>query len=140
MLLTDKRVFLVEDNQSNAAIIHLLVEQEGGRVFRGRWGGKDTLNLLQKSLPIDVLLIDLMLPQGITGGDVLRDIRQIPEAKHIPAIAVSASDPAIAIPQVQRQGFNGFIAKPVDFDLFAAQIAAVLNGKPVWVTGRDLEV
>ena len=139
MLLTDKRIFLVEDNQGNAAIIQMLLEQEGAKVFRGRWGGEGTIELLRRYLPLDIILMDLMLPNGITGYDVFDDIRAVPDAHDIPVVAVSASDPSMAIPKVRAKGFAGFIPKPVDFEGFAKQIADVLDGVAVWNIGRIME-
>ena len=51
--LSNKRVFIVEDDQANAAIIQMLLEQSHCRVFRGRWGGQDTLDLLKRYSPIE---------------------------------------------------------------------------------------
>lgn len=139
MRLKGKRVFLVEDNQGNAAIIQMLLEQEDARVLRGRWGGSDTLSLFQKYLPIDVILLDLMLPNGITGYDVFDLIRAQPEMQEIPIIAVSASDAATAIPKARAKGFNGYIAKPLDFMRFSDQVADILEGNKVWDLGRLME-
>jgi two-component system cell cycle response regulator DivK len=139
MLLTDKRIFLVEDDQGNASIIQMLLEQEGAKVFRGRWGGEGTIALLRKYSPIDIILLDLMLPGGITGYDVFDDIRAIPEMRSIPIVAVSASDPSMAITKVRAKGFAGFIAKPVDFENFAKQVADILDGVAVWNIGRIME-
>ena len=138
--LEDKRIFMVEDNQGNAAIIQMLLEQSNARVFRGRWGGTETLDLLEKYSPIDVILMDLMLPNGVTGFDVFHMIREQPEMVDIPIIAVSASDPSSVLPKVRATGFAGFIAKPVDFTHFADQILAVLNGTDRWHLNRNMEL
>lgn len=137
MQLMAKRIFMVEDNQGNAAIIQMLLEQDGATILRGRWGGPDTLRLLQKHLPIDIILLDLMLPNGITGYDVFDEIRALPNFSDIPIVAVSANDPAVAIPKVRAKGFAGFIAKPVDFDNFSGLVADVLDGHSVWHIGRN---
>lgn len=137
--IRDKRIFMVEDNQANAAIIQMLLEQEYAKVIRGRWGGQETLNLLRQNLPIDVILMDLMLPNGVTGFDVFEMIREIPEFKQIPVIAVSASEPAVAVPKVRTMGFSGFIAKPIDFMRFGDQICAVLDGTDRWHINRNME-
>jgi len=139
MKLTGKRIFLVEDNPGNAAIIQMLLEQEGAKVLRGGRGGSETIALLQKYLPLDIVLLDLMLPQGLTGYDVFDAIRAQPGTQRIPIVAVSASVPADTIPHVRRKGFNGFIAKPVDFMLFGDQVRSIMEGKAVWHIGRIME-
>jgi len=139
MLLEGKRVFLVEDNQGNAAIIQLLLEQDGAKVLRGRWTG-DITSLLSKKMPLDAILLDLMLPHGVTGYDLFDQIRKDSKFDGIPVVAVSASDPAGAISKVRKQGFAGFIAKPVNFENFAEQIATILGGEQVWYTGHNIDV
>lgn len=138
--LEGKRIFMVEDNQGNAAIIQMLLEQSRANVFRGRWGGAETLKLLEKYSPIDVILMDLMLPNGITGFDVFTMIREQEEMADIPIIAVSASDPSSVLPKVRDMGFAGFIAKPIDFTSFADQILSVLNGSDRWHLNRHMEI
>ena len=131
MLLQDKRIFMVEDNLANKAIQTLLLEQQGAKVVIERWG-KRTIEILQRNMPIDLIILDLMFPYEITGYDVFEAIRGVPEFKHIPIVAVSASNPSEAIPRTRSAGFNGFIGKPVDFDRFPSQIAEILAGQLVW--------
>ncbi len=138
--LSNKRVFIVEDDRANAAIIQMLLEQTHCLVFRGRWGGNDTLDLLKKYAPIDLILMDLMLPNGVTGFDVYEMVRAIPGMENVPVIAVSASDPSVVLPKVRDMGFSGFIAKPVDFLKFPEQILAVLEGTDRWHLNRNMEI
>lgn len=138
--LNNKRIFMVEDDPANAAIIQMLLEQCHATVIRGRWGGSDTLDILKKHCPIDVILMDLMLPNGVTGFDVYALVREIPGMEEIPIIAVSASDPSVVLPRVRDMGFSGFIAKPVDFIKFPDQVLAVLKGTDRWHLNRNMEI
>jgi len=132
MLLKGKRIFLTEDNLTNRSVIQLLLERDGAVFAFERWGF-DTLERLQKFAPVDIILLDLMLPNGVTGFDLYDQIRGLPDFQHIPIVAVSAKDPSIAIPEVQAKGFNGFIAKPINRLRFAQQIAWAIEGKPIWI-------
>lgn len=133
MELKDKRIFIVEDNIGNRAIAQMLLEQHGARIQFNRWGEGVAQNL-KDFLPVDLIILDLMLPRGITGFDIFGDIREIPEFAGIPIIAVSAADPSTAIPEAQERGFNGFISKPIDFQLFPRQIARIIAGEEIWHT------
>ena len=132
MLLKGKRIFLTEDNLTNRSVIQLLLERDGAVFAFERWGF-DTLERLQKFGPVDIILLDLMLPNGITGLDLYDQIRSVPAFNEVPIVAVSAKDPGIAIPEVQAKGFNGFIAKPINRLRFTQQVAWVIEGKSVWV-------
>ena len=129
--LEGKRIFIVEDNFANRAIEQLLLEQAGAKIVYERWG-TETVKRLRQFMPVDIILLDLMFPNGVTGYRVFNDIRAHSEFQYIPIVAVSATDPSSGIPLTQRHGFNGFISKPVDFDRFAEQVGEVIKGQTVW--------
>lgn len=131
MLLKGKSIFMVEDDLANRAISQMLLSNEGAKVAFERWG-KYTLSEMKKAAPIDIVLLDLMLPNEISGYDVFLEIRAEEDFKAIPIVAVSAADPETAIIKTKELGFSGFITKPVGFRDFAKQIADILDGKNIW--------
>lgn len=132
MLLRGKRIFIVEDKLKTTAIAQTLLEREGARVLVERWGTEMQL-FLKIYGPMDMILLDLTLPGNVSGFDVFRELHQIYQFARIPIVAVSAADPATAIPQTQALGFAGFISKPVDLLLFAKQIERILSGESLWI-------
>ena len=130
-MLQGKRIFIIEDNLSNRAVAQILLEQHGAVTAIDRWG-QEAVQRLQEFTPVDIILMDLMLPGGITGFDVFDEIRRYPEFDQIPVVAVSAADAALAIPEAQKRGFAGFISKPLDFNLFPQQIARMIEGEKIW--------
>lgn len=131
MLLKDKRIFITEDNLTNRSVMQLLLEQEGATVSFERWG-RDTERRLKAFAPVDIVLLDLMFPNNVSGFDVFDQIRELPEMRGIPIVAVSAKTPDTAIPETQAKGFDGFISKPIDYTKFAQQIALIIQGEAVW--------
>jgi CheY-like chemotaxis protein len=131
MSLKDKRIFIIEDNLQNRAIAETLLHQQSAVTAFDRWG-VDTIHKLELFAPVDIILLDLMFPRGVTGYDVFQQIRNHEQFAHVPIVAVSASDPNEAIPQTRDMGFAGFIAKPIDFVKFTQQIATILAGQEVW--------
>ncbi len=132
MSLKGKRIFYVEDDVKNKAIAQIILEQAGGVFAFDRWGNEATIGKLRAFMPIDVILLDLMLPQGVTGYDVFDAIRAQPEFACIPIVAVSAADASAEIPKTRAKGFAGFIGKPVSLQLFPQQLAEILDGGSVW--------
>jgi CheY-like chemotaxis protein len=130
MLLSNRRIFIVEDNAGNLAVESIYLERYGATVKFVRWG-TDAIEKLTKALPIDIILMDLMLPGDISGFDVFLMLKAIPELASIPVVAVSASDPDVAMPKAAKMGFSGFISKPIS-PRIAQQVANVLDGKKVW--------
>jgi CheY-like chemotaxis protein len=134
VLLQNRRIFVIEDNLENRFITRVILTEQGAHVEFDRWG-RNVIKALHAFAPIDVILLDLMFPNGVTGFAVFDEIRKVPEFESVPIVAVSATDPSAAIPQAKQKGFAGFIAKPVDADLFPQQIARILNHEPVWHKG-----
>jgi two-component system, chemotaxis family, sensor kinase CheA len=131
MLLKDKHIFIVEDNVQNRVVFQFILGKHGALVEFERWG-KDAIWRLESRKVVDLIVLDLMLAAGISGYDICDEIRRIPRFDNTPIVAVSASDPVIAIPKVQQRGFAGFIAKPIDDLLFPQQLAMLINGEKVW--------
>jgi CheY-like chemotaxis protein len=131
MLLKDKRIFMVEDNVGNKAINEMLLQQAGAVTAQNRTG-KDVGSLIKAFMPVHAILLDLMLPNGLTGYDVFDQIRTIPELAGIPIIAVTASDLTVELPKLREKGFSGCISKPVRFNSFAKLIAMILEGHLIW--------
>lgn len=137
MRLKDKRIFIVEDNIGNRAITQMLLERHGARVSTDRFG-RDAIKRLKQFAPVDLVILDLMLPEGITGYDIFGEIRELAEFDNVPIVAVSAADASEALPDAQDRGFAGFISKPIDFNLFPQQIAQIINGDEVWYTDEQI--
>ena len=131
-VLKDKRIFIIEDDLSNRVIMQMLLEQAGARVAFERWG-KESVAKLEAFAPVDIILLDLMFPQGVTGYDIFDNIRAEEDFNAIPIVAVSASDSSEAIPKTKEKGFRGFIPKPVSYDEFPNQIAKILAGETIWI-------
>jgi CheY-like chemotaxis protein len=130
-LLENKRIFVVEDNATNLAIISSILRRNGATVFYDRWGHK-TVQKMLKIGNFDIILLDLMFPTGITGYDVYDVIQATPELVDIPVAIVSAADPTSEMPKVRSKGMQGFISKPIDHRSFPTMIATILEGTPVW--------
>lgn len=134
MLLEGKRIFVVEDNLENRIVVEVLLRENGADVGFERWGRR-TIERLQEFAPVDLILLDLMFPKGVTGYDIFDEIRAEPAFAEVPIVAVSASNAAEAIPKTKEKGFAGFICKPILFGKFAQQIKRLIDGEEIWQDG-----
>lgn len=135
MLLRGKRIFIVEDNMQNRVVFTMTLMLQGALLEFDRWG-RHTVQRLQNYPRVDLIVLDLMLPAGNTGYDIFDELRSFPEFNAVPIVAVSAAEPAIAIPKTKQKGFSGFIAKPIDDDLFPKQVVKLIGGEQVWYAGE----
>jgi len=131
MLLKGKHIFIIEDNVQNRIVFQVALLRHGALVDFERWG-RHTIARLTRRSAVDVILLDLMLEDGISGFDLYDEIRALPGFAEVPIIAVSAMDPSTAVPRLRAKGFNGFIAKPIDGYEFPKQIARILEGERIW--------
>jgi DNA-binding NtrC family response regulator len=73
---------------------------------------------------IDVLVM-LLAQQGVT----TRSVASLPSVRAaLEAYSVHISE----IERVRREGFQGFLGKPLDARRFPQQLQKILNGIPVW--------
>src|SRR5438128_682521 len=133
--LKDKLIFIVEDNPQNRVVFKMALVRHGASLEFERWGEKSLFEL-QRLNDVSVVVLDLMLAHGISGFDIFTQIRSDPKFACVPVVAVSAMDPALAVPKARAMGFNGFIAKPIDTGLFAEQIYKIIHGEQVWFVGE----
>ncbi|HMX73196.1 MAG TPA: response regulator [Anaerolineales bacterium] len=130
--LENKRIFLIEDDVLNLAIINRVLINSKATVFQN-YNSIGIVTHIIQHLPIDLILLDIMLRRGVSGMDVILELKNNMHTANIPVVAVSALDPEIAIPQAQRAGFNGFIGKPINSMSFSQDIAAIIHGEQRWV-------
>lgn len=132
--LQGKRVFYVEDDARNRAVIRILLEGAGAQIEFDRWGFAETAIPKIKAFQPDLILLDLMLPAQVTGYEVYEAIQRTNGLQNVPVVAVSASDPGVEIPRAKAKGLSGFIPKPVDIETFTSSLCEILDGKQVWAS------
>ncbi len=136
MFLKGKRIFIVEDSAGNLAIASVYLEGQGA-IIKFERRGINVPEMIARHLPIDVILMDLMLPRNANGFEIADEIRQVPELKNIPIIVVSAADPDRAMPIARQKGLAGFVSKPLTPQI-TYYVAEVLKGKQVWIGDSGL--
>lgn len=79
----------------------------------------------------DVIFLDIHM-EPIDGFTMLRLIRQSETLLTTPVIALTASVMNEEVKMLKEAGFDGVIAKPLDYDTFPAVLHRILNGEQVW--------
>jgi len=110
-----KTVLIVEDNELNMKLFHDLLEAHGYGTIETR-NGTEVLNIARDRQP-DLILMDIQLPE-ISGLDVTRLLKQDPELKHIPVIAVTAFAMKGDEQKIRDGGCEDYISKPISVTHF----------------------
>jgi CheY-like chemotaxis protein len=130
--LSNANVLAVEDDTGNVALIGMALARLNMRSYIDTSGTDVVPIALGMKPPPDVILLDLNLPGGRSGFDIMQEIRTVEALRHIPVLAVSSMDARVAIPRCKRLGFKGFIAKPFRSRKFILALQRALAGEETW--------
>jgi len=114
------RVLVVEDNEINQEVAHGILEMMGCQVTLAGSGAVALEHLEQGRF--DVVLLDCQMPE-MDGFEVVRLIRENPELKDLPVIAMTAHSMPGDREKCINSGMNDYISKPVE----ARQLLAILS-------------
>ncbi len=110
--LSDWLVLLVEDEDDSQYLIQELLDHHGVKVVLAT-DGDSALDILSKNDGITLVLMDLSLP-GRNGWETLDVIRNTPETRHLPVIALTAYGSASVAADAKAAGFTAYFAKPIN--------------------------
>jgi two-component system cell cycle response regulator DivK len=79
-------------------------------------------------MKFDLVFLDLEFP-NTDGYAVLKYLREEAGIK-VPIVACTVHHSESA--NASREGFNGFVGKPLDPDRFSDQVSRILSGTRVW--------
>lgn len=113
------RVLIVDDNHDAAEMLGELVKFFGHRVMTA-FDGPSAISLASQISP-DVVLLDIGLP-GLSGLDVARKLRNLPETRSAYMVAVTGYGQVEDRERSALAGFDAHLVKPLD----EADIAAIL--------------
>ncbi|QLA81670.1 MULTISPECIES: response regulator [unclassified Acidovorax] len=117
--LEGRNVLVVEDDVRNVFALSSILEPTGIRVEIAR-NGLEALRALERAgsggLPaIDLVLMDIMMPE-MDGYTAMREIRNRPEWRRLPIIALTAKAMKDDQEKCLAAGANDYIAKPLDVE------------------------
>jgi CheY-like chemotaxis protein len=122
--MTDARILVVEDNERNLKLVRDVLRFAGFDVIEAR-SGEEGLALAQECDP-DLVLMDLQLP-GIGGSEALRLLRSGRRRRDVPVVAVTALAMKEDREQALRDGFDGYIEKPISVRALPDQVRGFLQ-------------
>ncbi|URW75568.1 response regulator [Sphingomonas donggukensis] len=116
-------ILAVDDRPANLAALGRRLRESGYDVVLID-GGRAALERIARG-GIDLVLLDMVMP-GLSGVDVLAEIRADPETRDLPVIMVTARAEPQAAVEALAAGADDWIAKPFAFESLIARIARAL--------------
>ncbi|MGH7617243.1 MAG: MHYT domain-containing protein [Gemmatimonadaceae bacterium] len=122
-----RTVLYVEDNLSNLTLVQRILAPRGDITLIPAMQGGLALELARLHQP-DLILLDLHLPD-IPGEDVLRQLRQAADCRHIPVVVLSADATPGQVERLVRLGAAAYVTKPLDVRPFMTLLDRALDGR-----------
>ncbi|PWN59462.1 response regulator [Chryseobacterium viscerum] len=113
-VLSGKKVLITDDDVRNIFSLTKALEKYKVDVIVAM-DGKHALQQLQQNPDVDVILMDMMMPE-MDGYETIREIRKMPVFKRLPIIAITAKSMIGEREKCITAGASDYISKPVDID------------------------
>ncbi len=111
-VIAGKKVLIVDDDIRNIFALTSLLEHHRMESLYAETG-KDAIEILQNTADIDIVLMDVMMPE-MDGFETMREIRKRAKSKTLPIIALTAKAMKGDREECIEAGASDYIAKPVD--------------------------
>lgn len=118
------KILVVEDNEMGRDMLTRRLQRRGYEVVVAVDGAQG-LELAQKEAP-DLILIDMSLPV-MDGWEAARRLKEAPETRSIPVIALTAHAMAGDREKALEAGCDDYDTKPVEFARLLAKMEAFLK-------------
>lgn len=109
-----KKILLVDDDMRNVFALSKILQERGMEVIKAENGIK-ALNMLEDHANIDMVLMDIMMPE-MDGYEAMKHIRSKIKYKNLPVIALTAKAMKDDKQKCIDAGANDYITKPIDVE------------------------
>ncbi|MDY6930532.1 MAG: response regulator [Halobacteriota archaeon] len=114
------RVLVVDDEQITRILIESILDRKGYDVITLP-SGKDALKFLKDDMDIDVILLDIMMPE-LDGFGVLKAMKEMPDASNIKVIMLTAMSQVDDKVKAFTSGASDYLLKPFEKEELIARI------------------
>ena len=123
--LEDKCILIVDDDMRNVFALTTALEMQNMKVVFAE-NGKEALTLIEKEPVIDLILMDIMMPE-MNGYEAMEAIRENENWIDLPIIALTAKAMKSDKEKCMKAGASDYISKPVNMELLLSLIKVWLH-------------
>ena len=120
-----KKILLVDDDMRNVFALSKILKERGMEIIKAE-NGKIALEMLEVHSDIDMVLMDIMMPE-MDGYEAMRQIRLKQKFKKLPVIALTAKAMKDDRQKCIDAGANDYITKPIEVDRLLTLIRVWLS-------------
>ncbi len=126
-VLKGKTVLIADDDVRNIFSLTKALEKHNMNIVSAM-DGKDALKILDDNPSVDIVLMDMMMPE-MDGYESTSQIRRNPKYKQLPILAVTAKAMMGDREKCIKAGASDYISKPVDLDQLISLLRVWLYDK-----------
>ena len=117
-------ILIVDDNEDNRKLARDVLEYAGFSTVEAT-GGVEAVALTQERRP-DLVLMDIRMPD-LSGTEALKLLREDSRTAEIPIVALTSSTMRGDEERFLKEGFDGYLAKPISVREFPDQVRGFLK-------------
>lgn len=124
-------ILIIEDNETNMQLSSFLLETADYAVLKARTAEIGVV--IARTQHPDLILMDIQLP-GMDGLQATALLKADEATRSIPVLALTALAMKGDEERIRAAGCDGYIAKPLDYKSFLAEVKARVAAGPVVTT------
>ncbi len=124
----NKKILVADDDMRNAYALSNVLEKKNVKVLIVK-NGREAIECLEKNPDINLVIMDIMMPE-MDGYEAMREIRRQPRFAKLPVIALTAKAGRDERKRCIEAGASDYLAKPFNID-------KLLSFLRVWLYERD---
>jgi two-component system, chemotaxis family, chemotaxis protein CheY len=120
-----KKVLIVDDSETIRQQLSRALSDAGFMVVEAS-DGLDGLERVARHDDLSLIILDVNMPR-LNGLDMLDQLKERPEAAHVPVLILTTEAQQALIERAKRSGARGWIIKPVKLDLLVQAVTKLAN-------------
>ncbi len=120
----DAPILIVDDDPILRALMRAALESDGFTVEEAA-DGEEACRLGAEFTP-QLIVVDVVMP-GMTGFDLCRALRLLPNTMHVPILMATGLDDVASIREAYEAGATDFISKPLNWIILCQRIRYLLR-------------
>jgi len=128
----DIAILYVEDDARSRKVMQMIASDIGLTkliIFEDSTNFKERVFTLEPKP--QVIFLDIHM-SPYTGFEMLEILRQSKQFDGVPIVAMTASVMNEEVHKLRTCGFDGCLAKPIDFDTFPETLNHIVSGQKIW--------
>jgi len=118
------RILIVDDNLASRELLRAILKPSCDEILEA-CNGREALEIIGASRP-DLVLLDIEMPL-VDGIGVLHQVRRDPNFARLTVLAVTANAMQGDRERILAEGFDGYVAKPINAAMLRKQVKDILS-------------